>query len=64
VEPLRGDVELHAAVGARVCEPGLGPERRLVLHCEGVFAFDDDLRASVWISVHDAHFLDDVAVFV
>src|SRR5438067_6365332 len=64
VQPLRRDVQLDAAIGTRVRQSGLWPERRLILHPERVLAFDDNIRASVGIAVDDAHFLDDVARLV
>ncbi len=62
VEPLRRDVERHAAVLPGYRESGLGPERGLVLHRDLVLALDDDVRPRVGVAVHDAHVLDDVAV--
>jgi hypothetical protein len=45
VQPLGGDVEVHAAVLGRDREAGLRAEERLVLHAEGVLALDDEVRA-------------------
>ena len=40
VQPLRRHVQFDAAVRARIREPGLGAEERLVLHADLVFAGD------------------------
>src|SRR5207245_1137420 len=62
VKPLRGDVERDAPVLTRYGEPGLRTERRLVLHRELVFAFDDDVGLRRGVAVTDADALEDVAL--
>src|SRR5439155_19379670 len=54
VQPLRRDVQRHAAVRIRDRESGLGTEWRLVLHPDLVLALDDDLGGRVRVAVHDA----------
>jgi hypothetical protein len=67
VQPLRGDVQVDAAVGPRHREPALGPERRLVLGADRVLAADHDLglvRVGVHVAVQDGQVAQDVAARV
>ena len=65
VQPLRRDVEVDAAVGGRDGEPGLRPERRLVLHRRLVVALDPDVGLDrVGVPADDVHVAEDVAEVV
>ena len=61
VQPLRGDVEVDAAVAVGHREAGLGPEERLVLHADLVLAGDDDVGRRLGVAVADAHVAQHVA---
>lgn len=65
VQPLRGDVQVDAAVLARHGEAGLRAEERLVLHAEDVLAGDDHIRALRGlrgVAAHDGLAVHDVRV--
>ena len=64
VQPLRRDMQGHAAVRVGDRETRFGSERRLVLHPDLVLGLDDHVGPCVRIAVHDAHILDDVPVVV
>ena len=60
VQPLRGDVDVDAALGVRDGEPRLRSEERLILAAELVLAFDDDVALRVGVAVDDPHRAHDV----
>ena len=60
VQPLRGDVDVDAALAVRNGEPGLGAEERLILDAELVRALDDDVAPRVGVAVDDPHRAQDV----
>ena len=60
VEPLRGDVDVDAALAVRHDQPRLGPEERLVLGADLVDALDAHLARRVGIAVAEDHRADDV----
>ena len=64
VQPLRRDVQRHAAVVVRDGETRLRPERGLILHADLVLAADYDVGCGVWIAMHDQGVVDDVAVLM
>jgi hypothetical protein len=61
VEPLRRDEQVDPAVLGGHRHPGLGPERRLVLHPGLVVALDPHLGLGVRVAVLDAHLVQHVA---
>ena len=60
VQPLRGDVEVDAALAVRDREARLGAEERLVLHADLVLTGDDDVGVRVGVAVDDPHVAQDV----
>ena len=60
VQPLRGDVDVDAALAVRDRETRLGPEERLVLDPDLVLALDRDVRRRVGIAVPDDEVAHDV----
>ena len=62
VQPLRGDVEIHAALAIRDRKARFGAERRLVLHADLVLAVHDHVRARVLVASADPDPPRDVAV--
>ncbi len=64
MQPLRGDVEVDAAVAVGDRETGFGSERRLVLHPHLVLARHDHLSACVLVASADLDRAGDVAVRV
>ena len=60
VQPLRGDVDVDAALAVRNGQPRLGPEERLVLRADLVDALDAHLARRVGIAVADDHRADHV----
>ena len=64
MQPLRGDVQRHAAVLTRDREPRFRPERGLVLHPELVLALHDHVRPRRGIAVQDADALEHVPLRV
>ena len=61
VQPLRGDVQVDAALVVRDREAGLGAEEGLVLHPDLVGAGDDDRRGRVRVAVVDPQVAQRVA---
>jgi hypothetical protein len=62
VQPLRRDVQVHAALAIGHGEPGFGPQKRLVLHAYLVLSRDDYVRLRVLgVAVHDVNVAQDVA---
>ena len=60
VEPLRRDVDVHAALAVRDRDPGLGPQEGLILLADVVHALDGDVRLRVRIAAADDHRAHDV----
>ena len=60
VEPLRGHVDVDAALAVGHGQPGLGAEEGLVLDAELVGALDRDLALRVRVAVADDDRADDV----
>ena len=60
VQPLGGDVDVHASFPVRDTEPGLGPEERLILHAELVDARHGHVPLRLGITVADDEVADDV----
>ncbi len=58
VQPLRGDVDVHAALPVRNGQARFGPEEGLVLDAELVVAADRDLGGSVGVPVADRELAD------
>ena len=64
VQPLRGDVEVDAALAVGHREAGLRAEERLVLHADLVLAGHDDVGRRVGVAVPDLDVAQDVAAAV
>ena len=60
VQPLRGDVDVDAALPVGHGEPGLGAEEGLILDAELVGALDDDVGLGLGVAVADDDVADDV----
>ncbi len=61
VDPLAGDVQIETAFAIRDGQPGLGPERRLVLGRRFVVALDDDGSSGGRVAAADGHLSKDFA---
>ena len=60
VQPLRRDIDVHAALTVRNSEPRFGPQERLILDPELVVALDGDIAGHLGVAAEDPHIADDV----